>query len=93
MPPAFSPAAGLLIAAAALIGFVAVTYVYIKRTDEHDLLANLWALSLGSLFFVIAAPIWWILNHSGLIGPINFWTLYYINVLIAGLVWGWLRFR
>lgn len=92
-PPAFSPVAGVLLVIGGLLGFSAVSAVYMKRTDEHDLLANLWGLSVGYLFFACAVPIWWTLNHSGLAGPVNFWTLYVFSALISGVVWGWRRFR
>jgi hypothetical protein len=92
-PPVLSATAGLLITAVALIGFVVPTFLYMKRTDEHDLLANLWGITLGWLFFTIAAPAWWLLNRSGLVGPVDFWTIYVINALVAGAGWLWHRFR
>ena len=47
-PPAFPPLVGILIVVLGLIAFVGATYRYVKRTDEHDVMANLWGLSLGT---------------------------------------------
>ncbi len=92
-PPAFTPVAGVLMAIGGLIAFIALTILYMKRTDEHDVTANLWGLSMGCLFFVGAGPVWWILNHSGLVGPVNFWAIYFISAVVAAGVWAWFRFR
>jgi hypothetical protein len=91
--PAFSPLAGGLIVLAGLIGFVALTLFYMKRTDEHDMSANLWGGLYGWLFIMGAGPVWWMLHHSGLAGPVNLWALYFVSALVAAGVWGWLRFR
>lgn len=91
--PGFSPVAGIAIIIGGLIGYVALTVFYMKRTDEHDMNANLWGLSYGYLFFAGAAPAWWMLNHSGLAEPVDFWALYIISALVSASVWSWLRFR
>ncbi|HWJ71409.1 MAG TPA: hypothetical protein VNS79_15300 [Sphingobium sp.] len=92
-PPAFSPSAGLFVVLGGLLGFAAVMAFYMRRTDEHDMIANLWGLSIGYLFFAGTAPVWWMLHHSGLVGPVNFWAVYIASALVASGVWGWMRFR
>ncbi len=91
-PPVYSPVSAVLLL---VLGIIAVvpTVLYIKRTDEHDLLANLWGLTLAWLFMAFAGPAWWVFNRAGLIGPVDFWTLFFSSALVATLAWGWLRFR
>jgi len=92
-PMSFSPLAGLLILAIGLVTFVLATMRYVKRTDEHDLMANLWGLSLGWLAMVVMGASWWVLHHSGLAGPVDSWPILITSSLVAGAGWAWLRFR
>lgn len=92
-PRNFSPLSGILIVAVGSIGFLAFVGHYLKRTDEHDLSANLWSFSWAWLTFSVIAPAWWVLNHSGLAGPVNFWAVFGISAVVSGIVWAWLRLR
>jgi len=92
-PRNFSPISGILIVAVGSIGFLAFVGHYLKRTDEHDLSANLWSFSWAWLTFAVIAPAWWVLNHSGLVGAVNFWAVFAISTIVSGIVWAWLRLR
>ncbi len=92
-PPAYSPAIGILVVIIGLVGISVVTFRYLKRTDEHDLLANLWGLTYGYMFLLFAGPAWWMLNHSGVVGPIDFWMIYFGSAVVAAVAWAWYRFR
>jgi len=83
--PRFAAIPILVIAAS---GFVWFSYRYYKKVDELDLADNLWANTFGIYFFIITPAGWQILNHAGLTGPPDLWTIWIGGILFAGIAYG-----
>lgn len=87
----FDPGFGIMVACVMTIGFVAITYYHLTRTDEHDRMVNLWAFAMAFLaYFVVGLP-WSILHQSGILGPVIPNHTMLIAVSVGSVVWIWLR--
>ena len=62
--------------AASLVGFVVFSRNYFRRVDEVDLLDNLWASLIGMYFYIVAFPLWTLLDRVGYIGPPDHWLIW-----------------
>lgn len=89
----YDPVVGIMIAAIAIIAFFTIVYYHFTRTDEHDLIANLWACTMGFLTFGIMMPMWGILHDSGVLGPANPKAAFGIGLTVCCVAWAWHKFR
>lgn len=89
----FDPVPGVMIAAVTVIGFSAITYYHLKRTDEHDRQANLWAFSLAFVTFGVVVLGWKMVSHTGLLGPVDPGSAFMICATVGCIVWCWMKFR
>jgi hypothetical protein len=87
----FDPGFGMMVASVMTIGFVAITYYHLTRTDEHDRMVNIWAFAMAFLaYFVVVMP-WGVLSQSGVLGPVNPKVAMVMALSVGSMVWVWLR--
>jgi hypothetical protein len=66
---------------------------YMRRTDEHDLHANLWSMMWAWVANALITINWVILQAAGIIGAPDAMHILLASAAVAALVWAWLRFR
>jgi hypothetical protein len=94
------PMANEMSAAGVIVLCVALTTVtagfagwYLRRTDEHDLHANLWSMSCAWIASVLITVNWGVL-YIGKLAPMpNALAIILASAAVAIIIWIWLRFR
>ena len=89
----YDPIAGIALASITAIASIVILYLYFKRTEEHDLIAQLWALAWGFLSLVIIKSTWQLLHESSVLGPMNEGIAFGISMTIGCVVWVWHKYR
>ncbi len=85
---------GAMAFCAAMTSFVAGSFWwYFTRTDEHDLHANLWSLSLAWIGGALVTIDWSILHFAGAAPRPDAMIILLVSAVVAVAGWGWLRFR
>jgi hypothetical protein len=91
-----APIGGLQAIIMAILWGMFVPFMLVKShkiADEHENIAYLWSGTIGSYFFMIITPIWWILDRADIVPPVNAMILLLMTTLISSVVLIWLKFR
>ncbi len=89
----WSPAgaiAAVIIGSALIIGS---TLWLLRKTDEHDRHAHLWAMTWSWLALAVIIPSWEIFARLGMTRPFDGITALFLSAIIGMIAWFWMRFR
>jgi hypothetical protein len=66
---------------------------YLRRTDEHDLHANLWSMAWAWISGALITIDWSILHIAKVAPPVDAMIILITSSAVAAVAWAWLRFR
>lgn len=66
---------------------------YLRRTDEHDLHANLWSMAWAWIIGALITIDWSILHIAKVAPRPDAMIILLISSAVAAVTWCWLRFR
>jgi hypothetical protein len=92
-PSDMSPMGAMALCAVITIATFAGGGWYLKRTDEHDLHANLWSIMWGWVSVSLITINWHILYVAKAAPMPDGMLALLISTIIAFITWLWLRFR
>jgi hypothetical protein len=88
--------AGSAIGLALLIGVLlpAISiYWHLRVVDEQEAAAYNKGTLLAMYAYWIGAPVWWLLWRGGLVAAPDGIAIYFVTIVIAGIVWFWAKYR
>jgi hypothetical protein len=88
-----SPTGAMALCAVITIATLAGGGWYLKRTDEHDLHANLWSIMWGWVSVSLITFNWHILYMAKAAPMPDGMVTLLVSTIIALIAWAWLRFR
>jgi len=90
---AMSPPVAIGFCALASVIVLGLSIWYFARTDEHDLHANLWAMTWGWIATVLLGANWVILHGARLAPPPHMMVALLVDGAVSVIVWLWMRYR